>query len=221
MTVTTTPAQRTPVLPTAATTPSLLDRLLPRWDATRIERRVIDAPVDVVYSETLHVDFLDAARTHRLVHLLFAMRSLAERVVATVSLRRSPPTPPVSALRLIDLPRTGEWVALAESPPHEIVFGAIGRFWAGETRWSPTDGQQFEAFDVPGFAKIGCNFVVRRLDANRAQLTYEARTCATSPEARRAFRRYWLVVSPFVGIIMRATLSVIAQNAAERLRTST
>ncbi len=214
----TTAMRRAPSADTATTEGTLLDRLLPRWDATRIERRVIQAPVDVVYGETLHVDFLDAARQHRLVRVLFALRAMAERVLAAVRFRGSDSPAPVTALRLIDLPRSGEWVWLAEAPPKEIAFGAIGRFWAGETRWSQTDGAQFSSFDVPGFAKIGCNFVVRRLDPNRSQLTYEARTSATSAEARRAFRRYWLAVSPFVGIIMRATLSVIARNAEERIR---
>lgn len=204
-------------LPRDAGRATLLDRLLPTWDATRIERRVIEGPVDVVYSEAIHVDFLDAVRHHRLVKALFALRAGAERVVSALRFRKHESPPPPTALRLIDLPRTGSWVHLGENPPGEIVFGAIGRFWSGETRWAPIDAQQFPAFDMPGFARIGCNLVVRGLSPGRTQITYEARTASTSAEARRAFRRYWFAVSPFVGIVMRATLAEIAHNVRERL----
>ena len=48
-------------------------------------------------------------------------------------------------------------------------------------------------------------------------LTYEARTAATDAASRRGFQRYWRVVAPFVGIVMRAQLSVIARNVAREM----
>ncbi|MFN8580320.1 MAG: hypothetical protein U0163_04990 [Gemmatimonadaceae bacterium] len=197
-----------PKTPSALAHESLLERLVPRYDATRVERRVMDAPPEIVYSEVLHVDFLDAMREFRSVRWMFSLRAWAEHVASLVRWKRREPRPTMSALRLIDLPREGEWVALGEAPPREIVFGAIGRFWSGETRWTPIDASRFAAFDMPGFARIGCNFVVQPVGEGRVQVTYEAHS-TTSPGARRAFRRYWFVVSPFVGVIMRATLSVI------------
>jgi hypothetical protein len=44
----------------------------------------------------------------------------------------------------------------------------------------------------------------------RTLLSYEARTHATDEAARRGFLRYWRVVSPGVGIVLRGTLVYIA-----------
>jgi hypothetical protein len=49
-------------------------------------------------------------------------------------------------LALADLVRRGERVQLADHPPHEFVFGVIGRFWAGETRWAQIDAAAFSSF---------------------------------------------------------------------------
>ena len=40
----------------------LLDRLMPEFDATRIEHRVIDGRPADVYEVAIHADFLDAMR---------------------------------------------------------------------------------------------------------------------------------------------------------------
>ena len=191
----------------------LLDQQVPEWDARRVERRIVHAPADVVLRSAMTVDFLDAVRRSAVVTFLFAMRSTAERLVAAVRRRpfAGPPTP--TSLRLIDLPATGEWVRLGETPS-EVTFGVVGRFWGGDTRWSTIDATDFAGFSQPGFARIGCNIAVRKLDDERSLLTYEARTKATDDASRRAFLRYWRIVSPFVGVVMRSTLSVIAQRAA-------
>jgi hypothetical protein len=44
-------------------------------------------------------------------------------------------------------------------------------------------------------------------------LTTETRVQLTDANARRAFRRYWLVIRPFSGLIRRAWLRAIAQRA--------
>lgn len=197
--------------------PTLLDRLVPRCDATRVEHRVIHAPPSAVYDAVLEADFLDAVRRSAPVRLLFGLRASLERVVAALRGRRPAAPPPPATLRLIDLTTTGEWVLLGEDPPTEIAFGVIGRFWSGETRWERTTDVGFAAFNTRGFAKIGCNFVLRPAGEGSTLLTYEARTVATDPASRRAFLRYWRVVSPFVGIVMRAQLGVIAKNVEREL----
>jgi hypothetical protein len=157
---------------------TLLDHLMPAWDARRVERRIIDAPLTAVLRSANTTDFLDAVRRNSLVKALFALRSTAERI-ASVVLRRpfeEPPTP--STLRLVDLPERGEWVRLGQTPV-EIAFGVIGRFWSGETRWTAIDRAEFAEFARPGFAKIGCNLHLTALSETRILLTYEARTKAT------------------------------------------
>jgi hypothetical protein len=74
----------------------LLDSLMPEFDATRIEHRVIDGRPADVYEVAIHVDFLDAMRRSPLVRGLFALRGAAERVAATARRSQvvSPPSPP-------------------------------------------------------------------------------------------------------------------------------
>ena len=56
-------------------------------------------------------------------------------------------------MRLADMPTHGDWVLLGEDPPHEIAFGVVGRFWAGDTVWAQIDAADFEAFAEPGFGR--------------------------------------------------------------------
>jgi hypothetical protein len=191
----------------------LLDDLMPEFDATRLEHRVIDGSAPEVYEAVVHADFLDAVRRSRTVRGLFALRAAGERVAAAA--RRSPlvnpPTP--TALRLTDLPEHGDWVRLGEDPPNEFAFGVIGRFWGGATTWKQIDSSAFTSFGDPGYAKIVADLYLRSYGRHRTLLSYEARTQATDEAARRAFLRYWTLVSPAVGVVMRSALAVIAQEA--------
>ena len=49
----------------------LLDGLMPEFDATRIEHRVIDGRPADGYEAAIHADFLDAMRRSRMVRSLF------------------------------------------------------------------------------------------------------------------------------------------------------
>jgi hypothetical protein len=194
----------------------LLDSLMPEFDATRIEHRVIDAQRDVVYAVAIHADFIDAVRQSRTVRGLFAARAGAERLIAAARGSEEDKPPEPAALRIAELPDHGEWIRLGEEPPNEFAFGAIGRFWGGETNWEQIDACAFTSFDRPGYARIAANLSLRPYGDRRTLLSYEARTQATDETARNAFMRYWTLVSPGVGIVMRSTLSVIAQEALHR-----
>ena len=98
-------------------------------------------------------------------------------------------------------------------PPEEIVFGAVGQFWAGKTQWETVTADEWERFDRPGFAKIACNFLLQSHGDDRTLVTYEARTLALDDTSRRGFRRYWRVVSPFVGVVMRSMLALVGREA--------
>ncbi len=96
----------------------------------------------------------------------------------------------------------------------EIAFGAVGRFWQPTIEWRDVAAADFRGFDEPGWGKIAANFSVLRYGASATLLTYECRTVTTDPESRRQFLRYWWLIRPFVGHIMRATLRQISTNAA-------
>jgi hypothetical protein len=189
----------------------LLDSLMPEFDATRIEHRVIEGSLADVYEAAIHADFVDAVRRSRIVGGLFALRAAAERVVATArGLQVVSPTE--LALRLAELPEHGDWVRLGADPPNEFAFGVVGRFWGGETTFEQIDSSAFTSFDSPGYAKIAASLSLRSYGDQRTVLSYEARTHATDEVARRAFLRYWTLVSPGVGVVMRSLLALIAQE---------
>jgi hypothetical protein len=193
----------------------LLDRLMPEFDATRIEHRVIDARPAAVYDAAIHADLVDAMSRSRIVRGLFGLRAAAERVAALA--RRTPrDAPAVPVLRLAEMPNHGDWVRLGESPPSEFAFGAIGRFWGGETVWEEIDSSEFIAFNPQGYAKIAASLSLRAYGDQRTLLTYEARTHATDDVARRAFLRYWTFASPGAGVVMRSALALIADETLRR-----
>jgi hypothetical protein len=191
----------------------LLDSLMPEFDATRIEHRVIDGPPADVYEVAIHVDFLDAMRRSRIVRGLFGLRAAGERAAAAARRAQAVRRPELGALRLAEMPERGDWVRLGEDPPNEFAFGVIGRFWGGETAWKRIDPSAFTSFDTPGYAKIAANLSLRPYGEGRTLLSYEARTRATDETARRAFLRYWTVASPGAGLVMRSLLAVIADEA--------
>jgi hypothetical protein len=188
----------------------LIEGLMPVFDAARAEHRVVPGDVEAVYAAVRRADFMRAWRDSPAVRALFASRSLAERAVSAARHRPHAEPPAPASLRLADLGDHGDWVLLGEDPPREIAFGVIGRFWAGETVWEEIDASEFTAFDRPGLARIACSMSVRPYGASHGLVSYECRAHATDPESRRAFLRYWKPLSPFVGIVLRAQLGVVA-----------
>lgn len=129
--------------------PMIVERLLPDYDATRIEHRVVTGEIAAVYAATRDADVMDAWRGSPVVRALFAARELGEHAASRVRSRPPVPQPEPETLRLADMPTHGDWVLLGEDPPHEIAFGVIGRFWAGETAWEQIDADEFASYDRP------------------------------------------------------------------------
>ncbi|MEA2483285.1 MAG: hypothetical protein QOC55_1232, partial [Thermoleophilaceae bacterium] len=144
----------------------------------------------------------------------FALRAALERAVA-VARRRKPAATVMPVLRLAEMRQDGDWVRLGANAPSEFAFGAIGRFWGGETAWRQIAADEFTSFGKPGYAKIAASLSLRAYGAQRTLLTYEARTSATDDVARRAFLRYWALASPGAGVVMRSALALIADEVAE------
>ena len=192
----------------------LLDRLLPVYDATRVDHRIVEGDRDAAYRAVMEADFVRAWKASPAVGVLFGTRQSLERAAAAMRGRPASPPEEIQSMRLAGMPTHGEWVLLGEDPPSEVAFGVIGRFWSGETSWEEIDAADFAAFDRPGFGKIACNFSLRAYGATRTLVSYEARTTATDETARRGFMRYWRPLSPFIGVVMRAQLRVVADQAA-------
>ena len=200
---------------TTATTPLLLDWLLPEFDATIVEHQVVEGDPDAVYRVMTGVDMAEIPKRYAAVRVLFAARGAAERLVNALLGRATPAALPEGALRLADMPEHGDWVKLADEPPDEFAFGVIGRFWGGETVWETIDADHFVAFERPGFAKIACSISLRPYGTAHTLVSYEARTQALDPESRAHFLRYWRVVRPGVAIVMRAFLHAVAKEVSD------
>jgi hypothetical protein len=99
--------------------------LMPYYNAVRAEHRIIPGDVATVYAATRRADFIAAWRESAAVRLLFAARGVGERVVSPIAGREHREPPPPESRRLADMPAHGDWVLLAEDPPHEIAFGVV------------------------------------------------------------------------------------------------
>ena len=70
------------------------------------------------------------------------------------------------------------------------------------------DVDDFAAFDDPGYAKMAMD-----IGYSEGRLTTETRVFLTSPDARRAFRAYWLVIRPLSGLTRRSWLRAAKRRA--------
>ncbi|MFD0367956.1 hypothetical protein [Streptomyces sp. NPDC059071] len=204
---------------TATAEPLLLDAALPEFRFSRLECAVIVAEPDVVYRAARELDMLSIHSP--LFDAVMWARGMPDRVR-----RRPVPTPPSMRVSdLFDIAAAGDredlaqpWVALGERAGREIVFGAVGKVWKPTIEWRRVDPGDYPGFAEPGWAKMAAAFVIHPYGARRSLLTYEARTACTDPVSTTRFGRYWTLVSPGVGIVLRGALRAIgaAAEAGER-----
>jgi hypothetical protein len=187
--------------------PMIIDEQLPRYDTVIAAHRVVDADPHTTWQAARDLDFL-SVHTPLLDTAMWA-RGLPARL-------RGQPQPRPPRLRLGAGDPLPGWLVLGERADAEIAFGAVGKFWQGTIEWKDVPLAQFAAFHEPGFGRIACNLSVRPYGTGRALLTYECRTATTDPVSRRRFARYWWVIRPFVGHIMRATVAHIGAEAGRR-----
>ena len=95
--------------------------------------------------------------------------------------------------------------------PHTL--GAIGKPWRPRGALIPSNSlslERFRRFEEPGWAKMAIGFWVED-----GLLVTETRVHLTDASARKVFRRYWLVVRPFSGLVRRSWLRA-ARRRVER-----
>ena len=88
---------------------------------------------------------------------------------------------------------------------------AIGKPWRPRGALRPSNTlslADFANFPEPGWAKLAIDF---RVEGGR--LVTETRVALTDESARRAFRRYWLFVRPFSGLVRRSWLRAAKRRA--------
>jgi len=112
-------------------------------------------------------------------------------------------------------------VELVDTPGEGVVFGLTGQFWrlrGGQDLGRPRTAEAFLAYDRPDACKAVIDFRIAELDRGRCRLSTETRVHVADPAARRAFRRYWLVVRPFSGITRILFLRAVRSRAERQAR---
>jgi hypothetical protein len=201
----------------ALNTEMLIDRYLPRFDVTLIEHTVADADVATTWEALGGLDF---AQVHTpLTDAAIFVRALPGRVAGWLGRAAPPPAPSRLPLRG-NGPGMPGWLSLGEVPEQEIALGAVGRFWQPDIQWYDVTGmtpERFAAFAEPGWGRIASNFSLRPYGV-RTLISYEVRTLTADPESAARFARYWRLVRPFVGHIMRAALDAVRVDAERASR---
>ncbi len=141
---------------------SLLDEVLPRFDANEVHDVWVAAPSRVVFAAVRQV----TVREVRLLRPLEALRALPGLLMRRPVFRPNPSAP------VLDQFTTGV-VPLGERAGTEIAAGAIGRFWrlVGNETVEARTREDFLSFGEPGYAKA----------ASRSSCIPSATAAASSP----------------------------------------
>jgi hypothetical protein len=167
---------------------TLLSEVLPEYDFRERHARRVEAPPERVFAAVreLRADDTPFAR------VLFRLRGL-----------RGDASLPIFE----QMGRLG-FEVVAEEPGREVVVAAIGQPWRLRGGRRPR-GVEFRTFAQPGYAKMALAYRYEN-----GTLSTETRVQLTDAASRRLFRRYWLVVRPFSGLIRRAWLRAITRRAS-------
>jgi hypothetical protein len=201
----------TTVLSSKAPPPETLDLLdahLPTYDVVLTEHLVVDADTGTVFEAAKNFDFMTTRS--RLVTALMTARSVPSRV------RGRPVVTPPALMLARDAGALPGWVLLGEVPGREVVFGAVGKFWNADIEWHDVTAAEFADFAEPGWGKIACHLLVRPDGPARSILSYECRTATTDPVSQRQMSRYWWLIRPFVGYVLRAVIRTIRESVGDR-----
>jgi hypothetical protein len=100
--------------------------------------------------------------------------------------------------------------------PREIVLGLGAPVWTPRNRDSGErlhDAADWAGWSEPCSIKAAATFSAEPAGEGSSTLVTETQVDATDDAARRAFRRYWLVVEPFSRLIRRRWLRQVAKRA--------
>ncbi|GAB3226369.1 hypothetical protein [Mycolicibacterium hippocampi] len=187
----------------ADTEPLVIDSMMPTYDTAIAEHLVVAADPAQTFTAAKDLDLLTVHSP--LLDVSMWLRALPARITG----KAAPRMPELLIREDMGLPG---WTFLGEQPNREIAFGAVGKFWQPTIEWRDVAVADFAGFNEPGWGKIAANLSVRPY-GTATLLSYECRTLTTDFASRRRFLRYWRLVRPFVGHIMRATLGQIAADA--------
>lgn len=183
----------------------LIDEFMPACDVSEYHETRVRAPIDKVY-DTLRTADLSGSPT---IRLLFRLRGLPV-LLKTGSHKRNPTLNLEAILK-------GGFVILGEHPPNEIALGLIGRFWTLSGGRCRVSAEDFDGFNLPGYAKAVWNFSLVEESREVTRLATETRVRCLDDASKRRFRVYWALIAPFSGLIRREALRVLRRSSESRL----
>jgi hypothetical protein len=175
---------------------------MPRYDVRAHHATVVPTKPARAYATLRAIDL----NRSRVIRCLFALRGLPSRFGQPQGRSAAP-----SYRTFLESALALGWVLLEEIPDRELVMGAVTQPWKPVVEFLGLPAPDFVAFVEPGFAKIAWSFAVEP-DPKGSLVTLETRVLTTDPVARRRFRRYWLVFSPFIKLIRRLILGLLRRD---------
>jgi hypothetical protein len=202
------PPPEVPAAPAAGAAqgpPLLIDQFLPRYDFAIVHAQVFGVPPEVCLRAARNLDLF----RHPAIRALLDLRALPGRAASRLTGRHDGGHHGPATFRVEDLTRYG-WDLLGENPS-EIVLGQIGRRWkpAGTAAGPVAAPAAFATFDTPGYAKIALSLRADPRGTTSSILTMETRVALTDATSLRRFRRYWMAIGPFSGLIRRVALRLL------------
>jgi hypothetical protein len=205
------PAQQPeiPAVPAAGAAqgpPLLIDQFLPRYDFAIVHAQVFGVPPQVCLRAARNLDLF----RHPAIKVLLDSWALPQRAARRLTGRRDGGDRlPAATFRVEDMTRYG-WDLLGENLS-EIVLGQISRPWkaASGAAGPAAAPAAFAAYDKPGYAKIALSLRADPRGTTSSILTMETRVALTDPASLRRFRRYWMVIGPFSGLLRRVALRLL------------
>jgi len=191
----------------------ILDEVMPNSEHSVVAHAVVEADAATTWRAVHEANLF----TDRTVRWLIALRDLPSFAWDRIRGRPAELVPP--SITFDDILQLEGWTLLGEEPRRELVAGSIGRFWERGYGWTDVAAEEFAGFSEPGFAKTVAGISIRSYGDQRTLVSYESRTSTTSADAARQFGRYWFVLRPFVGLVMRRAVAAIRVEAERSSRT--
>lgn len=177
-------------------------RSFDRADVCERHDTIVRAPASLVFDTAEHFDLLSVP----IVRAIFRLRA---------AVMGAEPPPASFAQGLVAQTWALGWTELASIPHRLVVMGAVTQPWQGDVRFRGVEPEAFRSFAEPELVKIAWTFEVQALGPETSRLRTETIALATDADARRRFRRYWLLAG--LGIVgIRLFLLPAIRREAER-----
>ncbi len=187
--------------------PAAISQFLPRPRLRQVDRVAVAASPAEAWRVVRAMDFYDLP----LVRALFQARLAPERVGARLRGRHAASTPRTMPIDAIVAPGSA-FHLLSETPGHELVVGAIGRFWEPSIRFVETSPATFAAFGAAGFGKVAWSLEVHPRSDGGSWIGVDLRVETTDADAWRRFVPYWAFIGRFSHLIRKVLLRSLVKQ---------